>query len=608
MGWWVQVRRLRVAYVCVLVSASCPSMADDRCMFDDPPMIASESEPDTARDSALKALFWAALRRQPDSALTHAQGYLELVRKKDDVLLEADAENMMGMALTLLSKHDDALVHFINALQRYEAAGSSKAAALVHSNVASAYSHLGDQEKAVRHYRKAMDVYAQLKLPMWEGGMAQELAKVYRTMGELDSAEVNFARAADRLSMVGGAHAALVRYEQARMRAARGDHEGAVPLFRHALKDLGEQGDPPARMEMTMALGEVLSVSGHADEALKVLGEAQRAAIAMGSAAAIATSYRSLADHHHRYRANDEAYMALQAHLQWRDSASRQERLAAVLEVQERFGAREMEMELEHNKVLLAQQDTRFRAVLISAGIAVLAGLALLIAYRHRQRALAALAARNKSLDRAVQEKELLLRELHHRVKNNLQTVAGLLRMQMRGITDLPARDAIRDSQDRVRSMALIHQDLYQADDPRGIDMKKYVEKLANGLLKSHGYAPDRITLRTDVMPLQLDVDTAIPIGLILNELIVNALKYAFPADRRGALDIKLHHQVDGLHLEVADDGVGFSLQAVTETGSTGFGLGMLRTFAEKLQADHEVLDEGGTTVRMRIRNYKLAG
>lgn len=602
-AWW-----LRVALFTGVLVRSYLGMAHDRCTFVDRGTALSGSEPDTVGASALKARFWVTLRHQPDSALSYALGYLGMMHDQDDVLLEADAENMVGMPLTLLGKHDEALVHFINALQHYEAAGSLKAAALVHSNVANAYANMDEPGKAIRHYRKSMEAYAQLGLPMWEGGMAQELAKVYRSMDELDSAEVNFSRAADLLSMVGGAHAALVRFEQARMRAARGDHEGAVPLFRQALQALGEQGDALTRMEMKMSLGEALSRTGAADGALEELRAAQYEAKATRSAAAIAASYLLLAEHHRRNHANEEAYTALQAHLQWRDSSSRQERLAAVLEAQERFGAREMELELAHNRSLLAQQRSRFLGVLISAVLAVLAGLALFIAYRHRQRALTTLAIRNDELDRAVQEKELLLRELHHRVKNNLQTVAGLLRMQMRGITDRPARDAIRDSQDRVRSMALIHQDLYQVDDPRGIDMKGYVEKLANGLLKSHGYAPDGITLRIDVKPLQLDVDTAIPIGLILNELIVNALKYAFPSDRGGTLDIKLHQQVDGLHLEVADDGVGISLQALTESGSTGFGLGMLRTFAEKLQADHEVLDEGGTTVRMRIRNYKLAG
>jgi two-component sensor histidine kinase len=195
------------------------------------------------------------------------------------------------------------------------------------------------------------------------------------------------------------------------------------------------------------------------------------------------------------------------------------------------------------------------------------------------------------------------LREVHHRVKNNLQIVGSLLRMQGRNIQDPAAREAVRDSQDRVRSMALIHQDLYQEDDPRGIDMAGYVGKLARGLLQSHGIDPERITVQVDVPPLRLDVDTAIPIGLILNELILNALKHAFAEGRQGTIRVGLHLHADGLHLRVADDGVGMS-----GDGAVGFGTGMLRTFAEKLQAEHALDGANGTTVHMRIRNYKLAG
>jgi two-component system, sensor histidine kinase PdtaS len=562
---------------------------------------------DSSRAPVLKALYQAALRERPDTAFVYAQAYLHLVEELGDGLLRADGQNMVGTSLTLMGKHDEALAHYIEALQGYEAMGRTKALALMHGNVANAYANLRDMDKAVRHYRSSIQAYARSGLPAWEGGMAQELARLYRNMDALDSAEFYFAVAAERLSEVGGTHAALVRYEQAGMRVARGDHHGALPLYRQALNELGERGDALVRMEMTMALGNTLSQAGVRAEALEVLQDAMRSAVATGSAEAMASAYKLLADHHDRYGEHAEAYTALRTHMQWRDSTARHERTAAVLEIQERFGARELELELLRNKAFMAEQETRFRAVLISAVLAALAGLSLYVAYRHRQRALSDLANKNTELDRSVQEKELLLRELHHRVKNNLQTVAGLLRMQMRGITDRSARDAIRDSQDRVRSMALIHQDLYHADDIRGVDMRSYVGKLASGLLKSHGVDPQRITLRMEVAPLQLDVDTAIPIGLILNELIVNALKYAFPAERGGTLLITLRKEEDGLLLEVADDGVGFSLEAVTGAGGPGFGLGMLRTFAEKLQADHHVLGSDGTTVRMRIRNYKLA-
>lgn len=303
-----------------------------------------------------------------------------------------------------------------------------------------------------------------------------------------------------------------------------------------------------------------------------------------------------------------QALVQLKLHMALKDSIASHRTAVAVAELQERYEGARKDAALREQQVV----NSRQRTWLIGAGsgmlvLALVAGT--LLFWRRRERMHhASIAQRNTELDAALAEKDLLLQEVHHRVKNNLQMVGSLLRMQGRSIRDPLARQAVRDSQDRVRSMALIHQDLYGEGHTQGIDMSSYVEKLSSGLLRSHGLDDGRIALHVDVPALRLDVDTAVPIGLILNELVVNALKHAFPNGREGTLRVSLHRHVDGLHLEVSDDGVGLTVQAINEEGGGGFGLGMLRTFAEKLLADHETFAEGGTTVRMRIRAYRMAG
>ncbi len=163
-----------------------------------------------------------------------------------------------------------------------------------------------------------------------------------------------------------------------------------------------------------------------------------------------------------------------------------------------------------------------------------------------------------KELSSALAAKELLLKELHHRVKNNLQVISSLLTMQAECVQDAAAVRALQDSQERVQCMALIHERLNRDSVPDRLDFREYVETLTRDLFYSYGVDTERINLRFDVEPLSLGLNQAIPCGLILNELLTNSLKYAFPNGRRGEIVVKLTSGKDQLvTLTVADDGVG---------------------------------------------------
>jgi len=158
-----------------------------------------------------------------------------------------------------------------------------------------------------------------------------------------------------------------------------------------------------------------------------------------------------------------------------------------------------------------------------------------------------------------------------------------------------------------VHSMALIHQDLYREDDLMGIAMPGYVDKLVSSLSSGLRVDGDRIRVMAEVEPLSLDVDTAIPIGLILNELITNAFKYAFPDGRSGEVRITLKRDGEKLLLEVRDNGVGYDPDAKRGAESTNFGMEMIRAFARKLRAEWSIANNGGTVARLLIERYQLS-
>jgi len=199
----------------------------------------------------------------------------------------------------------------------------------------------------------------------------------------------------------------------------------------------------------------------------------------------------------------------------------------------------------------------------------------------------------------SLHEKEALLKEIHHRVKNNLQVVSSLLGLQSRTISDPEQRKMFEESQNRVYSMALLHESLYQSDNLSQIDFPEYIRQLADHLFQSYGVASERIHLRTELDRILLHMDAAVPCGLIINELVSNSLKYAFPGGREGEIHIGLHGQPAGMaKLLVADNGVGLRSD-MDWTTTRSLGLRLVRSLAQQLGAQIEVKSQLGTEVQL---------
>ena len=208
-------------------------------------------------------------------------------------------------------------------------------------------------------------------------------------------------------------------------------------------------------------------------------------------------------------------------------------------------------------------------------------------------------AKKNKLLAIKNAENELLLKEIHHRVKNNLEIVSGLLALQSSQIDDQGTKDAMQESQNRVNSIGIVHQKLYQGTNLGAIEMKDYVLNLSESILDSFG-AEGKVNLELAMEHLDLDIDTAVPLGLIINELITNTVKYAFPNNQKGKLTIKLEKQPDNiLHLVVSDNGVGKS--GITQ--GTGFGGQLISLLTHQLNGTMSEDNLNGTTV---IFDFKL--
>jgi len=198
-------------------------------------------------------------------------------------------------------------------------------------------------------------------------------------------------------------------------------------------------------------------------------------------------------------------------------------------------------------------------------------------------------------------EKELLLKEVHHRVKNNMQVISSLLKLGAASIKNKEDALVFKDSQAQIKSMALVYNKLYQAEDLAHIDFREYVRELVSGLVHSYKAVSGKVTTSVEGGDVSLGVDQAIPCGLVINELITNSLKYAFPKGRGGEIRVSLGKSEDEVELAVSDDGVGIPASLDLANSKT-LGLHLVGNLVEQLGGKIELDRTAGTRFRITFR------
>ena len=224
--------------------------------------------------------------------------------------------------------------------------------------------------------------------------------------------------------------------------------------------------------------------------------------------------------------------------------------------------------------------------------VLIIAGL-LYRQSRMRKRNNTVITRKNEQLQSLVTEKEWLIKEVHHRVKNNLHSVISLLEAQAAYLEN-DALQALEKSQHRIYAMSLIHQKLYQAEDIKTIDMATYIPELVQYLRDSFGIS-GKIHFNITVAPIQLNATQAIPLGLIINEALTNSIKYAFPGDRQGEITISLTEESAKYRLELADNGIGISNKEEKAKGSLG--LELMKGLAKEMRGEIKIENEDGVRI-----------
>ncbi|GGF04277.1 histidine kinase dimerization/phosphoacceptor domain -containing protein [Hymenobacter cavernae] len=294
----------------------------------------------------------------------------------------------------------------------------------------------------------------------------------------------------------------------------------------------------------------------------------------------------------------------------YRDTMLNEQKSKQLIEAETRYQTKEKQAEITRLDEANAQRVRQLWG--LGIGLSVLTLLLALTAWQYQviRRTNKQLHETNQTIldnNRRITEQSnrltMLMKELHHRVKNNLAIVSSLLRLQSNRLTDQGAVKAVREGQQRIEAMSLIHQRLYQTDNVTTVDMRRYITDLAESLMTAYGHDPADVDFQIQVEQAVLDVDLAVPLGLILNELLTNSFKYAFAQVARPGLRIYLgpDHIAGGeLLLEVQDNGPGIDL-AQWNQPSGSFGKRLIASLSEQVGGEMEFLNQQGALYRLHI-------
>jgi len=503
--------------------------------------------------------------REFEQAIEHVQQAREIYRELENTERELGALNVWATILKDITRHDEAEKIYLEAYAIADRKNILYQLEPISNNLASMYHDQERYEEALPYYEKALAINREVGDPHGVSTLEGNIGNLLLHAGQ---------------------------------------HEKAREYLSRSISQKEEQGSAEDLVGLRGLLGSTLLYLGEREKGMAMLEDSYEEAQAKGYRKESNTVLNTLIRSTYNVGMYDEAAKYQRIKLKQQRTEFDELLASRVNELNAQYQKEEQDQQIELLSTQNALQEARLsrqRLLLFGGGAILLLILGLLLViWRFYQK----VKNQHGVITKALREKEILLKEIHHRVKNNLQIVSSLLNLQARKIKDQKASEVLREGRARVQSMSLIHQSLYRRDNLTGVNLSDYLERLCQSVLETYQTGNSVIHWQTDVEPIMLDVDSVVPLGLIVNELLTNTLKYAFPDGRDGRIWIHAREQTDGLELIVRDDGIGMQ-QLDQQDRSQSFGYQLIEAFQRKLKADLDIKSTDGTSVRLLIRNYQ---
>lgn len=547
-------------------------------------------------------------------AFEHYEQAYTYYKKAGNKRMEAAMLNRMGETKRLLDEYEKSLEYFQAALSLNRELGDTNEMGSCYIGIGILYIVQGNEKEAEDYLLKAIESFKSVGNAGREYLTILNLGGVYRENGDYEKS-IQFSLKARDYFLANGPEIRLAiayynlgvaYYELNQLEESKRQYLLGYEIFERLGDKMRNSGIIMRLSEIALKQGQLDLALSNAKQALEGFEEIENQGQELWAFQHISNIYKEKGDYK----------LALEYRIKYEemlDSVNSKETKSRIAEIEEKYQSEikdkqldQARSEIELNALILQKQQNQKYAFLGVAIFTLAILLLLLNQYRIKNRNNETLREKNKLIQKSLGEKEVLLKEIHHRVKNNLQFISSLLNLQSRHVRDPQTLAVLLEGKNRVQSMALVHQKLYQEENLKGVHMSSYVRSLVDSLVHSYKIDRDKIDVKVDIEEMFLDVDTAIPVGMILNELITNVFKYAFKDNHEGSFEVSLSEQSDKLLLKVVDNGAGLP-DNFELAEDKRFGFELIKSLVEKMKGELETRNDQGAVITITIRNYKKA-
>ncbi|MEY8849778.1 histidine kinase dimerization/phosphoacceptor domain -containing protein [Psychroserpens sp. XS_ASV72] len=550
-------------------------------------------------------IFAASHRWQGDykTALEYYQTIYDYSKRKKDSLDMAKSGHFIGTINMFLGNNVLSQNYLIEVASIYDKLGTAEQKAKINKTLASFYLNIDQLEKGKEQYLLALEEFEKLQDSSGLSSVNANLGLLYIELGEYDKAEMHLMKQKalnkvfPTLREMGFHHdfLGLLRQAQGRLEEAYQEHLKALQIRENLSSTYN-------LCESKLNMGEVLIKMKRYPEAISHLKDVftydEHESLYQQQAA-----YQLLSEAYEKQGNHKRALENYKAFSKLSDSIYSEESLEIIAEKDAQYEKQKKDAEivlLNKEKEISETKLSRSRSImiisLIGLGLLAIAALALLKMNKK-------IKSKNNTISKALSDRELLLHETHHRVKNNLQMISSLLNLQSKYVEDPKAMEVLQNGRNRVQSMAILHKNLYAGEDLNMVNIQEYFKGLVKSIFSSYNKSDTEVIANIKAEGIIMDVEAVIPIGLIVNELVTNSLKHAFPKDKveQPEITLEMTETDKDYTLIVKDNGIGIADEVINKGDNESFGQRLIRSLSQKLKAKIETHNIDGTQVKVIV-------
>ncbi len=523
-----------------------------------------------------------------DSAIFYHEKAIAMIQPNFDSLKVGNAYQLLANVHLTKGELESATSGYIQALDYFENIGAEVAASKVYNNLGIVSIYLRDFDEALKYFEQSLGIKLQLN-------DKKGVAATYNNMGTVAYSYLNdsslaveyFKKSVAIKREIGDVvGAATTEVNVGHLLLKSGNESAALNQYRKAIEIFSEANMPSEITSTYTEIGTNYADLGNLNQAIFFLQRAREIPEKQWDKRDLMNNHKVTADLYQKLGDYKLALVHLNRFQVLYDSIFQEEKIKFREELVEKYESEKKQTEIElltKEKALQAAVIDRSRimqyAFLGAAVFALVFGMLFYSRYRIKKK--------------SAEEKEILLKEIHHRVKNNLQIIESLLSLQEANKGERKPEELLKISQDRIHAISSIHEKLYQSESLREINFKHYIEDLVSHF--SNSFEASEVLFKTEVADVNMDLDQLIPCGLIINELVTNSLKYAFVKLDNPSIEIKGEIAEDQYHLEIGDNGIGFK----EGEKKSSLGLRLVQSLVNQIDGTIQKVGESGTRYKI---------